>query len=111
MSKENESGNKNLAVFSDVITALSLDAASEVEGVEVLRSKKSSGKSIRHGGASVYFLPGDRVAIDLFVNIQSGYAVPKAVAAAQEKIKSEVEGATKYRVHSVNVQVVSVNYN
>jgi uncharacterized alkaline shock family protein YloU len=111
MTKENESGNKNLSVFSDVITALALDAAAEVEGIEVLRSKSSGGNSFKRGGASVYFLAGDKVAIDLFVNILNGYAVPTVVAAVQDKIKSEVEGATKYRVHSVNVQVVSVIFN
>lgn len=105
-----EMSAKNMSVFSDVIMSLASDAASEVEGIEVLRSRDGSKKLIRGGGVSVYFLPNDKVTIDLFVNIEPGYTVPSAVAEVQERVKKEVEGATKYRVHSVNVQVVSVMY-
>lgn len=99
---------KNMSVFSDVIMSLASDAASDVEGIEVLRSNDKSKKCIRGGGVSVYFLPNDKVSIDIFVNIKLGYSVPVKVAEVQEKVKAEVESATKYRVHSVNVQVVSV---
>lgn len=99
---------KNLSVFSDVIMSLASDAAAEVEGIEVLRSDDKSKKSIRGGGVSVYFLPNDKVSIDIFVNIKFGCAAPSKVAEVQEKVKAEVEGATKYRVHTVNVQIVSI---
>lgn len=98
----------DLSVFSDVIMTLASDAASEVEGVEVLRSGAHSKKSIRGGGVSVYFLPNDKVTVDLFVNIHYGYRVPAAVAEVQQKVKAEIENATRFRVHSVNVQVMSV---
>lgn len=103
-----EMSAKNMSVFSDVIMSLASDAASEVEGISVLRARDGSKKAIRGGGVSVYFLPNDKVTIDLFVNIEMGYPVPAAVAEVQERVKEEVEGATKYRVHSVNVQVVSI---
>lgn len=99
---------KNMSVFSDVIMSLASDAASDVEGVEVLRSRDRSKKSIRGGGVSVYFLPNEKVAVDLFVNIVYGYRVPVAVAEVQEKVKAEIENATRFRVHNVNVQVMSV---
>ena len=41
-----EMSAKNLSVFSDVIMSLASDAASEVEGVEVLRSRDHSKRSI-----------------------------------------------------------------
>ena len=97
-----------MSVFSDVIMTLASDAASEIEGVEVLRSGDQSKKSIRGGGVSVYFLPNDKVTVDLFVNINYGYRVPAAVAEVQQKVKNEIESATRFRVHSVNVQVMSV---
>ena len=87
MPKENNA--KNLSVFSDVIMSLASDAAAEVEGVEVLRSRDFSKRAIRGGG--VY-----------------PCRVPEAVAAVQQRVKEEIEGATRFRVHSVNVQVVSV---
>lgn len=95
---------KNIAVFSDVITALATDAVAEVDGINLLNSKRSSRSSV-----SVYFLPNEKVAVDLFVSIDQGYNVPTAVANLQEMVKAEIEGATKFRVQSVNVQIVSVN--
>ena len=89
-----EMNEKNLSVFSDVIMSLASDAAAEVDGVEVLRSKDRSKRAIRGGGVSVYFLPNDKVAVDVYVNVNFPCRVP--------------EGATRFRVHSVNVQVVSV---
>ena len=103
-----EMNAKNLSVFSDVIMSLASDAASEVEGVEVLRSRDHSKRSIRGGGVSVYFLPNEKVTVDVFVNIVYGHRVPVVVAEVQQKVKAEIENATKFRVHNVNVQVVSV---
>ena len=112
-----EINEKNLSVFSDVIMSLASDAAAEVDGVEVLRSKDRSKRAIRKdrskrairgGGVSVYFLPNDKVAVDIYVNINFPCRVPEAVAAVQQRVKEEIEGATRFRVHSVNVQVVSV---
>lgn len=103
-----DSNAKNMSVFSDVIMSLASDAASDVEGVQVLRSHDPLKKSIRGGGVSVYFLPNEKVTVDLFVNTLYGYRVPVVVAAVQEKVKAEIENATRFRVHSVNVQVMSV---
>ncbi|HIS58307.1 MAG TPA: Asp23/Gls24 family envelope stress response protein [Candidatus Limadaptatus stercoravium] len=103
-----EMNAKNLSVFSDVIMSLASDAAAEVEGVEVLRSRDSSKRAIRGGGVSVYFLPNDKVAVDVFVNVNYPCRVPEAAAAVQQRVKEEIEGATRFRVHNVNVQVVSV---
>ena len=64
-----EMNAKNLSVFSDVIMSLASDAASEVEGVEVLRSRDHSKRSIRGGGVSVYFVRKVKVWVDLFVKI------------------------------------------
>ncbi len=45
----------------------------------------------------------------MFVNISQGYTVPAAVAALQENVKNQIERATKYKVHTVNVHVMSVS--
>ena len=103
-----EMNAKNLSVFSDVIMSLASDAAAEVEGMEVLRSRDASKRAIRGGGVSVYFLPNEKVAVDIFVNVSFPCRVPEAVAAVQQRVKEEIEGATRFRVHSVNVQVMSV---
>ena len=33
----------------------------------------------------------------------------QAIATLQEKVKNQIEGATKFKVQSINVQVVNVN--
>lgn len=100
--------NKKLSVFSDVIKSLTLDATMGVEGAVVLRASDGQKRCIRGGNVSVEFLPNDKVTIDLNIDIHFGFTVPAVVAAVQEKIKAEVEGSTKYRVHSINVHVKDV---
>ncbi len=99
MTKE---ASKNLDVFGKVITALATDAAMEVEGISLLNAKRSK------GAVSAYFLPNERVVVDMFIAISSRCAVPTVVATLQEKVKNQIESATKYNVQSVNVQVMNV---
>ncbi|MDD4839808.1 MAG: Asp23/Gls24 family envelope stress response protein [Clostridia bacterium] len=99
---------EKMSVYSDVIMSLAVDAASTIEGVEVLGSNSKAKKSIRGGGVSVYFLPSEKVTIDLFVNVNHGNNAPDIISRVQEKVKAEVEESTKYKVHSVNVQIVSI---
>ena len=98
----------NLAVFSDVISSLVLKATSDVEGLEIINSKTDAKRSNKNKSIVVKFLPNDKVTLDVLVAIKYGYVVPDVISLAQEKIISSVEGATKYKVQSVNVQVVSV---
>ncbi len=101
MSKQTYS--KNLAAFGKVITSLATDAVSEVEGISLPDSKKS------RGAVSAYFLPNEKVTVEIFVNILQGYAIPQTVSSLQENVKSQIERATKYKVHAVNVHVMNVS--
>ncbi len=100
MAKDNA---KSISVLSDVLVSLATEAAQDVEGICLLNSKRN------RGAVSVYVLPNEKVAVDLFVNIELGYRVPSQVAQLQEKVKKQIEGATKFKVQSVNVQVMNVN--
>lgn len=91
------------SVLNEVLVSLATEAAQDVEGVRLLNSKRNC------GAVSVYVLPNEKVAVDLFVSIDLGYTVPSQVATLQEKVKNQIEGATKFKVQSVNVQVVNVN--
>lgn len=97
MAKEKSS------VLNEVLVSLATEAAQDVEGVNLLNSKRN------RGAVSVYILPNEKVTVDLFVSIDLGYSVPSAVAVLQEKVKNQIEGATKFKVQSANVQVVNVN--
>lgn len=105
MAKDNN--KKQLSVFSDVIKSLAIDATMGVEGV-VLHQNEGIKKLLFGAGTSVSFLPNDKVNIDITIDILSGYTVPAVVAAVQEKIKAEVEGSTKYHIHSINITVKKV---
>lgn len=94
---------KNVTVLNDVLVSLATEAAGEVKGVSLLNSKRNK------GAVSVYVLENEKVAVDCFVNIDIGCSVPVQVALLQEKIKMQIERATKFAVQSVNVQVVNVN--
>ncbi len=102
MAKENNT--KQLSVFSDVIKSLAMDATMSVEGA-VLQQNEGIKKLIFGSGIEVTFLPNEKVTVEVTINIHMGYNIPAVVASVQEKIKAEVEGSTKYRIHSVNVNV------
>lgn len=89
--------------LSNVLVSLASEAAQDVEGICLLNSKRNK------GATSVYVLPNEKVVVDLFINIEQGYSVPSTVAVLQEKVKSQIESATKFKVQSVNVQVMNVN--
>lgn len=97
----NQSHSKNLEVFSKVFTTLAVDAASNVQGIELPDVKRSH-------AVTVTFLPNDKVILDMVVNIELGRSVPQAVAELQDSVKSQIESATKYKVHAVNVHVKNV---
>lgn len=94
---------KNSSVLNDVLVGLATEAAQGVDGICLLNSKRN------RGAVSVYVLPNEKVTVDCFINIELGYSVPSQVALLQERIKLSIERATKFKVQSVNVQVVNVN--
>ena len=91
------------SVLNGVLVSLATEAAQDVEGIHLLNSKRN------RGAVSVYVLPNEKVTADFFVRIDLGYSVPSTVATLQEKVKNQIESATKFKVQSINVQVVNVN--
>ncbi len=95
--------SNNLAAFGKVISSLAADAVADVEGISLPGSKKS------RNAVSVYFLPNEKVSVEFFVDIAQGYSIPTTVSSLQESVKTQIERATKYKVHAVNVHVMNVN--
>lgn len=94
----------NESMYIEVISSLASNAASNVKGVTVLGSAKSSYKD----GKFRVYINKDEVTIDVYIDIMHGYSVPEVAYAVQEAIKKEVEGTTNYKVKTVNVQVSNV---
>lgn len=77
-------------------------------GKRCRRYKHAHVKAQSRRGVRVRFA-NEKVAVDLTVNIELGYNVPSTVATLQEKVKTSIEGASKFKVQSVNVQVMNVD--
>lgn len=92
----------NNGVLSDVIKSLAKDALQDVRGVSLISEKRNS------NAISVDILPNEKVKVVVRINIEYGYSVPTTVATLQEAIKKQIEGATRFVVNSVNVEVVGV---
>ena len=98
-----------------VISIVSL-AAQEISGIASISRKSVSfiksalSKNINRG-IIVDFITENSVKIDVFVNVKFGCSVKDVAFRVQENIKSSVESMTEYKVDSVNVHVVGVNFS
>lgn len=101
---------KHQSIFAETIISIVMEAVKTVEGITLL-SADNSKKRTGDRGIQVYFIGENKVSIDIFTNIAYGHTVPQLASAVQEKIKSEVEASTRYKVASVNVKVVSVIFD
>ena len=98
-----------------VISIVSL-ATQEISGIASISRKSVSliksalSKNINRG-IIVDFVTENNVKIDVFVNVKFGCSVKDVAFRVQENIKSSVESMTEYKVESVNVHVVGVNFS
>lgn len=98
-----------------VISIVSL-ATQEISGIASISRKSVSilksalSKNINRG-IIVDFVTDNNVKIDVFVNVKFGCSVKDVAFRVQENIKSSVESMTEYKVESVNVHVVGVNFS
>lgn len=98
-----------------VISIVSL-ATQEISGIASISRKSVSfiksalSKNINRG-IIVDFVTENSVKIDVFVNVKFGSSVKDVAFRVQENIKSSVESMTEYKVDSVNVHVVGVNFS
>lgn len=99
--------------YADIIASITAVAIFKVEGVASLSSHKDrlisenklSGRSRK--SIQVYIV-GDKVTIDIFLNVYYGHKLPDLAFNIQEKVRSEVESATHFQVDKVNINVLGV---
>ncbi len=106
--------NKNLSPseidrYTGIISSIASTALALSEGVtkEIGFNKGRLGSTVKERNVHIYIVE-DRVTIDLFINVIYGYSVPEVACAIQERIKQEVEAATRFKVESINVNVSNV---
>lgn len=103
-----------IRIADEVVSTVAGLAAIEVEGVASMSGgwgtdlveklgKKNFGKGIKVEVAE------DETAIDIYLSIQFGYAIPEVAENVQKEVKTAVEGMTGLKVTAVNVHIVSVS--
>lgn len=127
MAKENDNKGLNwssrevnsigeVMIADDVIATIAGFAATEVEGVASMQGNLTNelvgklGLKNQTKGVRVE-IAGDRVSVDLSVQMSYGYSIPKTCQAIQERVKSAIENMVGLDVSVVNVRIVGVDTN
>ena len=104
----------NLVISEDVIAAIALNAAKDVEGVSSFAARTPDVHSILRFGEdaikSVRVLPSDNgVKIYIHVNITPGTKIPKVASETQKNVKNAVQSMTGKMVSKVNVSIAGID--
>ena len=104
----------NLVISEDVIAAIALNAAKDVEGVSSFAARTPDVHSILRFGEdaikSVRVLPSDNgVKIYIRVNITPGTKTPKVASEIQKNVKNAVQSMTGKMVSKVNVSIAGID--
>ena len=114
MTLPEENGSINIS--EEVIAAIAVGAVREVEGVSGMMSGGVSGlvskKNPQKGVRGVKIdMTGAALALDLYLIVQYGYAIPDVAGSAQKAVISAVEAMTGCSVEAVNIHVGGVALN
>lgn len=109
---DNKMGEVQIA--DEVIAAIAGLAATEVEGVSSMAGNITKdlvsklGRTTLSKGVKIE-VDAENVEVDLALQVEYGYSIPKVSRTVQERVKSAIETMTGLRVSEVNVRIASVN--
>ena len=115
MTMPEENGSINIS--EEVIAAIAVGAVREVEGVsgmmtnlggsvtDLVTNKKNAQKGAK--GVKID-MTGTTLALDLYLTVQYGHAIPEVAENAQKAVASAVEAMTGCPVGTVNIHVGGV---
>lgn len=115
MTLPEEKGSIHIA--EDVIAAIAVGAVREVEGVSGMMTSMGSGvtdlvnnqKNARKSLKGVKIdLSGDALALDVYLMVGYGHAIPEVAEKVQNAVSGSVEAMTGCVVEAVNVHVGGV---
>ena len=117
MTLPEEHGNIHIA--EDVIAAIAVGAAREVEGVsgmmtgmgsvaDLMTNKKNAQKSAK--GVKIE-MKEEGLVLDLYLTVNYGTAIPEVAENAQKAVAAAVEDMAGLTVHAVNIHVGGVTLN
>ena len=115
MTLPEENGSINIS--EEVIAAIAVGAVREVEGVSGMMTSMGNSvtdlvnnrKNAQKGAKGVKIdMNGTTLALDLYLTVQYGHAIPEVAENAQKAVASAVEAMTGCPVGTVNIHVGGV---
>ena len=115
MTLPEENGSINIS--EEVIAAIGVGAVREVEGVSGMMTSMGNSvtdlvnnrKNAQKGAKGVKIdMTGTTLALDLYLTVQYGHAIPEVAENAQKAVASAVEAMTGCPVGTVNIHVGGV---
>ena len=115
MTLPEENGSINIS--EEVIAAIAVGAVREVEGVSGMVTSMGNSvtdlvnnrKNAQKGAKGVKIdMTGTTLALDLYLTVQYGHAIPEVAENAQKAVASAVEAMTGCPVGTVNIHVGGV---
>ena len=107
----NKASSGSVKIAEDVISALAIVAAAEVEGVKYLNNqkpKKLSKKAKKHIKLSYN---GNKLVIDVYIIVKYGFVIPRVASKVQDSVLEAVESMSGINVDSVNVHCTGISFN
>lgn len=100
-------------IASDVVAAIAGLAANGVEGVHSTAGRITNEFAGKLGMKNVskgvkVFMEKGIVRVDMAINMEYGYSIPKVSAQVQEKVSQQIETMTGLVVPEVNVRIIGV---
>ena len=100
-------------ISNEVVTIIAGLAATEVKGVASMvgniTNELVSKLGIKNLAKGVkIMIENEAVSVDLALNLDYGYSIPKTCQQVQEKVKSAIESMTGLKVETVNVKIANV---
>ena len=115
MTLPEENGSINIS--EEVIAAIAVGAVREVEGVSGMMTSMGNSvtdlvnnrKNAQKGAKGVKIdMTGTALALDLYLTVQYGHAIPEVAENAQKAVASAVEAMSGCPVGTVNIHVGGV---
>ena len=115
MTLPEENGSINIS--EEVIAAIAVGAVREVEGVSGMMTSMGNSvtdlvnnrKNAQKGAKGVKIdMTGTTLALDLYLTVEYGHAIPEVAENAQKAVASAVEAMTGCPVGTVNIHVGGV---
>lgn len=110
MNDVKEKPAATLKISEDVIITVAKLAALDVNGVESLCGEISKMSKLKKNGPIAVSMVEDVAAVDIKINIKSGFRVVQVAQQVQAAVKDSVQSMTGVAVARVNVKVCGVDF-